>query len=394
MRGNPAPLRIAISGTGFVARGLARLLAADPARWRLGPVLTRRDPARVAGLDGLALTTDPEAGAAGCDILVECSGTVGGAARAVAAALDRGLPVLTMNAEFQVTLGAAFAGRGPVLEAAGDQPGCLAALDREVRDMGFRPLVYGSQKGFLNHHPAPAEMDYWARRQGISLPAVTAFTDGSKVQVEAALVADALGAGIARRGLVGPRAAVLAEGAERLAALATGGPLADYVLQPGGRGEVFILAAHDNAGAELAYYKLGRGPHYLIVRPFHLGHFEIPGSLRALAEGRTEGLLRASPQPRHTVLAVAKRDLAAGTEVARGMGSFLLRGEAARRAEHPGHLPLGLVENARLRRPVAAGQVLGLEDVELADPAALRLWQGGCTARVSALRPARPRPAG
>lgn len=372
-----APPRVAISGTGFIARGLARLLAARPERWRLGPVLTRRDPGRVQGLDGLAITRDPDAAAA-CDILVECSGHVGAAATAIGAALDRGRPVLTMNAEFHATLGPALAGRGMLAEAVGDQPGSLAALDREVRAMGFTPLVYGSQKGFLDHHPTRAEMALWAARQGITLTAVTAFTDGSKLQLEQALVADALGAGIARQGLLGPAAATLEDGAATLAAAAeaAGRPLADYILKPHGRGEVFVIARHDNAGAELAYYKLGTGPHYLILRPYHLGHFEIPASLEALLRGDTAALLRPPARPAHSVLAIAKRDLAAGTRITRGLGSFELRGEAARRDAHPGHAPLGLIENARLRRPVTAGTVLQLADLELPDRAALALWQG------------------
>ena len=44
-------------------------------------------------------------------------------------------------------------------------------------------------KGFLNHHPTPGEMRYWAKRQGISLRQVTSFTDGTKIQIEQAFVA-------------------------------------------------------------------------------------------------------------------------------------------------------------------------------------------------------------
>ena len=84
------------------------------------------------------------------------------------------------------------------------QPGSLAALHEDVVAMGFRPLVYASQKGFLNHTPERREMRHWARKQGISETATIAFTDGTKVQIEQALVANGLGAGIARAGLIGP----------------------------------------------------------------------------------------------------------------------------------------------------------------------------------------------
>lgn len=366
------PMRIGISGTGFIARGLAALLAGDPARWRLGPVLTRRDPAQVAGLSGLQITRDPERMVAGCDIVVECSGHVAEARKVIATALARHKPVLTMNTEFQVTLGAEFAESGMVFEAQGDQPGSIVALAHEVGLMGFAPLVYGAQKGFLNRTPSRADMLHWSGKQGISLQAVTAFTDGTKVQMEHALVADALGAGIARQGLLGPRARSLAEGAAGIARVARDRAMAlsDYVLVPGGGGEVFILATHPAPPEALEYYKLGGGPHYLITRPFHLGHFEIPISLANLASGRPP-LLRASDPARHSVAAIAKDDLPAGLHIHRAVGSFVMRGEALERGAVPGHAPIGLIENARLRRPLGAGQMVMMDDLEFADPVAI-----------------------
>lgn len=373
----PPPTRIGLSGTGFIARGIAGLLAQDPARYTVTAALTRRAPSEVAPMPGGVPVTDaPGRLIEGADVIVECSGTVGGAARVVAAALEAGLPVLTMNAEFQLTLGPAFHGRGRIDESRGDQPGSIAALAEEARLMGFRPLVYGSQKGFLNPDPTPDEMAYWARRSGISLAAVTAFTDGTKVQIEQALVANALGAGIARRNLLGPAAEDLAAGAEVLAEAAAqaGGPLSDYVLQPGGAGDVFVLATHPGPPEALRYYKLGEGPHYLLRRPYHLGHLEVPLSLSRLVEGRAP-LMPPAPTARVSVAAVAKRDLPAGTRIERAMGSFDLRGEAVVAADAPGHCPIGLLDGARLTRPVARGETLALDGVELADAGALALWQ-------------------
>ena len=116
------------------------------------------------------------------------------------------IPVVTMDAEVQVTTGSHFARKGLFTEAEGDQPGCLAALREEAVQMGFLPLVYGNIKGFLNHNPVPDEMAFWAKKQGISLDKVTAFTDGTKVQIEQGLVANGLGAGILRPGRPRPGA--------------------------------------------------------------------------------------------------------------------------------------------------------------------------------------------
>ena len=146
--------------------------------------------------------------------------------------LRASLPVITMDAELQVTTGPYLATLGYITEAEGDQPGCLAALNEEVIQMGFRPLVYGNIKGYLNHTPSVDEMRYWAAKQGISLDKVTSFTDGTKVQIEQVLVANGLGAGITQSGLTGVPADDVSSGAAILAAKATslGYPISDFIL--------------------------------------------------------------------------------------------------------------------------------------------------------------------
>jgi len=373
-----ASVRIGLSGTGFIASGLVRVLSAQPERYRITGVLTDRPAAEVTPcFPDLPICQDPEQLLDDCDVVIECSGTVGRAARLARAAVARPVPVLTLNAEFQVTLGAAFAEYGTVVESQGDQPGSLAALHREALLMGFEPLVYGSQKGFLDPDPDPAEMRRWAARQGISLAATVAFTDGTKVQIEQALVANGLGAEILCSGLAGPTSESLIDGAERLARMAEarpagGAPISDYVLQPGGRGSVFVVARHPSDPGHLAYYKMGTGPYHMLERPYHLGHYEVPVSLDQLLSGQ-RGLLTAGTEQTQSVGAVAKRDLPSGYRVARAIGSFDFRGTALRFAEMPDHMPIGLMEACVLRRPVTRGQVLTWDDVELTDGLAAEL---------------------
>src|SRR5690606_28580474 len=103
------------------------------------------------------------------DLIVECSGDVFNGTEVIERAFEAGLPVVTVNAELQVTTGSYLAAKGFITEAEGDQPGSLAALREEALQMGFKPLVYGNMKGYLNHNPLPEDMVYWARRQGISV---------------------------------------------------------------------------------------------------------------------------------------------------------------------------------------------------------------------------------
>lgn len=378
LAGLDRPLRIGLSGSGFVARGLLQLLGTLPGQYTISAVCSRRPASSLEGLgDGFYITDSPLELAETSDLVIECSGKVAAGLQVLQAAVSADKPVLTMNAELQQTIGFAFNGSGLVFEAQGDQPGSIATLAAEVVSMGFKPLVYGSQKGFFDPDPSPASMADWAQRQGISLSAVTSFTDGTKVQIEHALVANALGASIAAPGMVGPRVSELAEGASILADCASrlGSPVSDYVLQPGGKGEVFIVATHDAPPETLAYYKLGQGPFYLLVRPYHLGHLEIPLSIDRLISGR--GLLQAPATMSWSVAAIAKTDLEPGDRIDRGVGSFEVRGQAISIKDHPEHLPIGLIENAVVARNIRRGQVIAFDDLELPDDCPVSLWQAG-----------------
>jgi predicted homoserine dehydrogenase-like protein len=287
-------------------------------------------------------------------------------------------PVVTMNSEFHITAGSYFVGKGQLTEARGDQAGSLAWLHDEAVEMGFTPKVYGNIKGFLNLDPSPEDMKFWSARNGISLSQVTAFTDGTKVHIEQAHVANGLEAQISRRGLLGPKTATLQEAAALLARTADeeGIALADYVLTPEHPGAVFIVASHDEAQrSSLAYMKLGNGADYLLIRPYHLCHLEIVSTLRRFLGSTQAYLLDNSRQPVVSVAAIAKRKLVPGDHIPCGTGSFQLRGEAVRIHDHQGHLPLGLVRNATIRKPIKAGDTLSLEDVELPDSLAYRAWR-------------------
>ena len=244
------PTRIGLVGTGPMARSFALLIARHHPDLIITRVLTRRPVAALADFPlPQALTHDVDDLAEHADIIVECSGDVAHATAVVERVFEAKLPVVTLNAELHVTTGSYLAGKGLITEAEGDQPGSIAALHEEAVQMGFRPLVYGNMKGFLNHDPSPEDMAYWARRQGISVANTTGATDGTKVQIEQAFVANGLAATITRTGLEGPASEDLQRAAAELAVKAEsmGQAIADYVLAvkwaPTG---VFVVARHDD----------------------------------------------------------------------------------------------------------------------------------------------------
>ncbi|MCX8101731.1 MAG: hypothetical protein N3D77_10895 [Geminicoccaceae bacterium] len=370
------PTRIGIAGTGFVARHLALELAHRP-DWRLVAVLTRRPRASVAGFPDGTLVDSIDALIERAQVLVECTGDVFRATEVIDRALAAGRPVLTLDAEFHVTTGSFFVGRGYLSEGEGDQPGSTAALYEEAVSMGFAPLVLGNMKGFLNRDPSPEEMEYWAARQGISLPMVTAFTDGTKLQVEQCLVGNRFGADIAQEELLGPATDDLAEAARTLgeAAMARGRPITDYVLSRKLPHGVFLVAHHREEQREaLRYLKMGDGPFYTLVRPHVLVHLELFKTLERWRRGAPP-LLDNGACPHLSVAAVAKRRLESGSRIANGIGSFALRGMCVRIADRPDHLPIGLARDLVVRRRIEPGQVLTFDDVELLDSRPLQLWR-------------------
>lgn len=374
-----APARIGLVGTGFMARGIAHVVERSPLT--LSKVLTRRPIESVEGIPGENLITQNIAELIEhSDLLVVCCGDPIHVTDVVDQAIEAGLPIVTMDSEFHVTTGSWFVDKGLVTEAEGDQPGCLAALRREALAMDFEPLVYGNIKGFLNHDPSESDMKYWSSKQGLSLAQTTSFTDGTKVQIEQAFVANAFDADIYWPGMLGPSADTVEEGSQLLADVATtrhgdgGRAISDYILTTGCPG-IFIAAKHkDYCRPYLNYLKMGDGPFYTLTKSFHLCHLEVMKTVRAVLE-HGDVLMNNSSKPKISVAALAKRDLSKNQFIKHGIGSFDVRGEAIEIADSPDHVPIGLLMNGRLKHSVEKGERITMDDIELPDTLAKSIWQ-------------------
>jgi len=375
--GKEIETRVGIVGTGYIARGLTYALRNDESLG-VSRVLTRRNPEQIKDLavEKRQITISHKELIDNSDIIVECSGDPVYATAVVFEAMDAGLKVVTMDSELQITSGSWLSKKGLITEAEGDQPGSIASLYKEVVAMGFEPIVLGNIKGFLNRNPVKDEMKYWANRQGISLDQVTSFTDGTKIQIEQTLVANGIGADIAQQGMLGIECIDYQDGAKRLAERADnlGVKISDYVLSPKSPAGVFITAKHEAEQTPfLRYYNLGEGPYYVLTRPFHLCHLEISKTIRQVLRG--EGvLLNNGENPQISVATIAKRRLIPGEIVKRGVGSFVVRGEAVKIAENPQHVPIGLVFDVVLKRYVDPGQIITFDDIEIPESQALVAW--------------------
>nr|MBI1230652.1 NAD(P)-dependent oxidoreductase [Cytophagales bacterium] len=370
-------IRVGIVGTGGISRGLAKLIARRK-DMVISKILTRRKGIiEDLGVNQEYVTNDPQRVLELSDVLVVSTGDPIYSTQIIELAFTYGVPVVTMDADTQVLSGSYLSKRGVITEANGDQPGVLASLNQEVLQMGFKPLVYGNIKGFLNQNPSLEDMLYWAQKQGYSLSSVTSFTDGTKLQIEQALVANGLGVDLAMRGLIGYETSDFQEGAFTLGyeAQKLGKVLSDYIISRESPPGVFITATHqEDLAPELKTYKLGDGPFYLLYKPAHLCFFEIPNTILNLLY-RDEILLDNGSVPRASVATIAKRKLEAGTTIEKGIGSMDVRGEAMMITDDPNHVPIGLMSNVSLKRTVEPGQIITFDDVDIPDSLAYLAWK-------------------
>jgi predicted homoserine dehydrogenase-like protein len=392
------PIRLAMSGAGYMGRGIAlQIVRAVPgvelvaiASPDVGQAVAafsgagRTHVERIASDDELAgaldagrpgATADPEllARADGVEAVIEATGDVEAGARFALAAIEAGKHVVLVNAELDGTLGPALKARADragvvVTYTDGDEPGLIANLSRYVRSIGLEPVLVGNLKGLLDPYRTPETQRAFAAAVGQKERMVTSFADGTKLSLEAAITANALGFGVLRRGMTGPRCEHVNDvaGLFDLDELRRGG-IVDFVLgaQPGSG--AFVVGYSDDLERRryLSYFKLGDGPLYTFYQPWHLPNFDVPLTVaRAVLFG--DAAVTPLGAPRCEVVTVAKRDLPAGHELD-GIGGFdcygTIENAAVARAENL--LPIGLAEGCRLTGARAKDETVSFGDVEL-----------------------------
>jgi predicted homoserine dehydrogenase-like protein len=254
--------------------------------------------------------------------------------------------------------------------ADGDQPAVQMNLYRFVTQIGLRPLVAGNIKGLQDPYRNPTTQEGFAKKWGQDRWMVTSFADGTKVSVEEALVANATGMTVHKRGMLGRDHDGHVDeltGMYDVDELRALGGCVDYVVGSRPGPGIYVLAEHDDPKQRhyLNLYKLGTGPLYSFYTPYHLCHFEVPTTVARVALLR-DPAIRPLGAPKVDVVPLAKTPLTAGTVLDRP-GGYHYYGEAERAeiAHRDGLLPLGLAEGARLLRDVAKDEVLTYADVEI-----------------------------
>jgi predicted homoserine dehydrogenase-like protein len=395
------PVRVAVVGPGFMGRALVRHIESSVPGMQVVAVVARTlasarsafsglvpdeqvcdvidsdslDEVVAAGARACTVRTPAPLGAVAPEVIVDATGALEAGASLALDAIEKGKPLVTLNAEVEGTV-------GPILDvlasesgvtrtiADGDQPGVQLRLAGYAASVGIIPRVLGNIKGLQDVRRTPMTQASFAARWRQNVAMVTSFADGTKISFEQALVANALGLTMQRSDQLGrhfPAHVDTLTTQYDLEDLRRVGGVVDFVVgaQPGPG--VYCLGEARDSEAEpfLELFKLGRGPLYSLYVPYHLCHLEVPRTIASVA-GFQVGLGSALNGPRVEVCALAKADLERGVALD-GIGGFHTYGRMmdAREFRSGGYLPMGIAAGCTLLRDVKADHVLRYQDVRI-----------------------------
>jgi predicted homoserine dehydrogenase-like protein len=409
------PVRVGMIGAGFMARGITNQILNSVPGMELVAISNRnvekaKQAYQEAGVEDVAIVTSAadlekamDSGhyavtddpfvlcqAEGIDALIEVTGAIEFSAHVVMEAIAHQKHVVLMNAELDSTIGPilkTYADKAGVILSAcdGDQPGVEMNLYRYVKSIGLTPLICGNIKGLQDPYRNPTTQKGFAEQWGQNPHMVTSFADGTKISFEQAIVANATGMTIAKRGMLGHDFRLHKdELVEKYNLNYTGhiddltklydvdqlkqlGGIVDYVVGVKPGPGVYVFGTHDDPKQRhyLNLYKLGEGPLYSFYTPYHLCHFEVPLSVARVVLFK-DSVMSPIAGPQVDVVATAKTDLKAGATID-GIGGYMTYGqcETAAITQQQQLLPMGIAQDCTLKRDIPKDQVLTYNDVEL-----------------------------
>lgn len=334
--------------------------------------------AMAAAVEGgkLAITEDLNALAA-CgpvDVLIDATGNPNIGTSFALAAIANGKHIVMLNVEADITIGrylAAAARRAGVVYtgAAGDEPAATLELIGFAQSLGLGVVCAGKGKNnALNFDAVPADYEAEAKARNMNARMLVEFVDGSKTMIEMVAVANCTGLVPDVPGMHGPSAS-REELAHVLIPRADGGVLSkkgcvDYSIGKGVAPGVFVIVETDHPRVleRMVDLKVGKGPYFSLLRPYHLTSLEVPlSAARVVLSGKPDMV----PLD-HAVaeaVTVAKCDLKPGDILGRiGETQYRAFAMTAADAKKARAVPLGLAEGAKVLQPVKKGALLNYDN--------------------------------
>lgn len=320
----------------------------------------------------IAITDDLDAlcRAGRIDVVVDATGSPEIGTRLALECIANGKHIVMLNVEADITVGRHLSAQAKkaglvYTGSAGDEPAATLELISFAQSLGMEIVAAGKGKNNpLDFDAVPETYEEEARRRNMNARILVEFIDGSKTMVEMTAIANCTGLVPDVQGMHGPEA-TRDNLAQILCSQEDGGILSepgrvDYTVGKGVAPGVFCVVKprHERAIERMADLKVGPGPCFSLIRPFHLTSLETPlSAARAVMYGRPD--MEPLDRPVAECGARAKRDLAPGDVLGRiGMGDyrgFAMTWQDGRREKA---LPLGLAERARVVEPIAAGELL------------------------------------
>ena len=326
----------------------------------------------------IAITSDYKAlcGAAHIDVVIDATGNPNVGTLIALEAMKNGKHVVMLNVEADITIGRYLrdeaAKAGVVYSgAAGDEPAATIEIVGFAQACGFEIVAAGKGKNNpLKFDATPDQYEEEARLRNMNARMLVEFVDGSKTMIEMVAVANATGLVPDVPGMHGP-AATRDELASVLCTKADGGILnkagvVDYSIGKGVAPGVFCIVKpqHPRVLERMTDLKVGPGPCYTIFRPYHLTSLEVPlTAIRAVMRKRPD--MEPASFPVAECATIAKRDLSPG-QILGKIGEYDYRGLAMTWVDGRKQkaVPLGLVERAKVTKPIKAGDLLTYENCQ------------------------------
>lgn len=330
------------------------------------------------------------------DVVVECTGHPIAAVDHILESFAHGKHVVNVTVEADAFCGPLLALRAQQAGvqyslAFGDQPALICDLVDWAKTCGFPVVAAGRGHKWLPHFSESTPETVWghyglspeqAERGGLNPKMFNSFLDGSKPSIECTAVANATGLSVPSNGLLYPPASVedipyvtrpISEGGvlerkgmvEVISSLEADGRKIPYDIRMG----VWVTVEAEtqyikNCFEEYNAHTDPSGRYFTLYKRWHLIGLEVGMSVASVA-------LRGEPTGVATgwhadVVATAKRDLKPG-DMLDGEGGYTVWGKLlpAQKSAAMGGLPLGLAHQLKVVRPVAKGQSLTWQDVDI-----------------------------
>ncbi len=309
------------------------------------------------------------------DAFLDASNSMISAALIDIKALSNNMHLIMMNAEADLLYGPylmSIAKQNGLIYTSsdGDQPGAIKRIADEIKLWGFELVMAGNIKGFLDRYSNPTKIIPEANKRNLDYIMCTSYTDGTKVAIENALVANALNCRAIEPRLNGNRMESVFDIFDHYDFESLHNKnerIVDYILGAYPKGGVFVVGYCPNEYQQsmLDWFPssaMGKKRFNLFYRPYHLCHIE---TMRTVAEAVLDHKALLTPKYgfKTNVYAYAKKNIKKG-DTLDGLGGYTCYGllENNDNEKNLG-LPICLAHDVLVSRDIGIDEKIFMSDI-------------------------------